>query len=89
MVGLTACAGVNSSIPIRLWYASDNTTFVEYLWHAQDDRWELMEIWTGYSGASSVGCWSGERNVSYTGLVNTDNTLTTGTTVRREATRPR
>ena len=76
VVGLTACAGINSSIPIRLWYAADSTTFEEYLWHAEDDQWELMDTWRGYSGASSVGCWNGNRNESYVGLVNLNNALT-------------
>jgi len=57
LVGLQACwSGLNSSVPIRLFYASNSKIFKEYLWRAHDDKWMWQRSWSNYSGAAGVGC---------------------------------
>lgn len=76
LVGLTACwSSINASIPIRLWYASDNETFEEYLWFAERDEWVRQPSWQGYNGAAGVGFHTGAGFNTYVGMVNTRNEL--------------
>ena len=59
---------------MRLWYASDNVTFQEYL--LQDDEWKWQQSWEGYHGAAGVGCYSWSRGVNiYAGFVNINNNV--------------
>lgn len=63
-------------MPIRLFYASDNTTFEEYLWFAQDDVWAWQRSWKGYSGTAGVACdHQGDPFYRYVGMVNLQNQL--------------
>jgi hypothetical protein len=76
MVGLGACwSGINGSIPMRLWYASDNTTFEEHLYHDDEGEWKWQQSWEGFSGAAGVGCYSLTQNDSciYAAFVNVQN----------------
>lgn len=75
LVGLHACwAGIGARSPIRLWYASDNVTFQEYL--LQDEQWKWQRSWEGYHGAAGVGCYSwGRGDNVYSGFVNTNNNV--------------
>ncbi|KAM0715748.1 hypothetical protein Q7P37_008262 [Cladosporium fusiforme] len=75
LVGLHACwAGIGSKAPIRLWYASGNTTFEEYLF--KDEEWKWQRSWEGYYGAAGVGCYSWSRGPNiYAGFVNTNNNV--------------
>lgn len=59
---------------MSLWFASDSTTFQEYLY--QDDEWKWQRSWEGYNGAAGVGCFSwGAGPYKYVGFVNVDNQL--------------
>jgi hypothetical protein len=70
---MQACWAINNSVPIRLFYASDNMTFEEYLWFMEDDTWEWRRSWKNYSGAASIGCYKGGPTYRYAALVNLDN----------------
>lgn len=62
LVGMTACSGTGNDNPIRLFYASSNTTFEEYLWNMQDDTWRRLRSWEGFNGAAAVRCYIGSDN---------------------------
>lgn len=76
MVGVQACWAINFSVPIRIFYASDETTFEEYLWFAQDDTWAWQRSWKGYSGTAGVACdHQGDSFYRYVGMVNLQDQL--------------
>lgn len=77
MVGLKACSVHNGSLSasIRLFYASSSATIQEWIWFSDEDRWAPKQNWTGYSGASSVGCYTFDTSFEYVALVNTNNTV--------------
>lgn len=55
--------------PLRLWYASDNATFQEYV--RKGNAWTREKTWKGYSGAAGVSCYStGGGDFVYVGLIN-------------------
>lgn len=59
---------------MRLWYASAETTFEEYIF--SDDEWTWQRSWHNYSGAAGVGCYSwGPDEYTYATFVNLDNVL--------------
>lgn len=66
-------AGINESIPLRLWYASDSTTFEEYLYHDNEGEWKWQQSWPNMSGAAGVGCYSWGPNNMYVAFVNLQN----------------
>jgi hypothetical protein len=74
LVGLHACIDSSDTAAMRLWYASDDTTFEEYAF--TNDAWAWQRSWRNYSGAAGVGCYSwGTDNYTYASFVNLDNTL--------------
>lgn len=76
LIGLHACYGGRSTTPIRLWYAADETSFEEYLYH--ENQWKWQRSWRDLSGAAGVGCYSwGEppNNFIYVAFVNLENQL--------------
>jgi hypothetical protein len=74
LVGLHACIDSSDTAAMRLWYASDDTTFEEYAF--TNDAWAWQRSWHNYSGAAGVGCYSwGTDNYTYASFVNLDNTL--------------
>jgi len=75
LVGLHACwVGKDRQAPLRLWYASDNATFQEYV--RKRNGWTRERTWEGYSGAAGVGCYSmGVGDLIYVALINTSNEL--------------
>ena len=50
---------------MRLWYASNNTTFEEYLYHDDEGEWKWQRSWENFSGAAGVGCYTWARNHAY------------------------
>lgn len=76
LVGLAACdSAINESIPIRLFYAFNSTSFEEYLWKADEDEWVWQQTWPDYSAAAGVGCHTGVGYNRYVGLVRPSNRL--------------
>ena len=75
LVGLTACWGTSNDIPIRLFYASSNTTFEEYLWNMKADKWLWQKRWEGYNGAAAVRCLGVSGGNRYVALMNSDNQI--------------
>ena len=59
LIGLTACWGTSNDFPIRLFYASSNATFEEYLWRRPDDTWHWQRSWDGFNGAAAIRCYGG------------------------------
>ena len=76
LIGLHACPA-SPNADMRLWYASNETTFEEYTFgNDDDDEWTWQRSWTGYSAAAGVGCYSwGPDNYTYAAFVNLDNAL--------------
>lgn len=76
MVGLKACwSSINTSVPIRLFYASNATTIQEYLWWADEDNWVWQNSWNDYDGAANVGCRDGDGSNTHLGLVTLNNQI--------------
>lgn len=74
---MSACwSSINASVPIRLFYASDNATLQEYLWWSERDEWVWQRSWEGYDGAASIGCYDGDwGDYTYIGLLKPNNEL--------------
>jgi len=58
---------------VRLWYASDSTTFEEYLYHDSEGEWRWQQSWKNLSAAAGVGCYSWGPNNIYAAFVNLQN----------------
>lgn len=57
LAGLNVCwAGIDNTLTMRLWYASSNTSFEEYLYNNEEREWNWQKRWDGFSGAAGVGC---------------------------------
>lgn len=57
LTGLNVCwAGIDGTLTMRLWYASSNTTFEEYLYNNEERQWDWQKRWEGFSGTAGVGC---------------------------------
>ncbi|KAM0720683.1 hypothetical protein Q7P37_004820 [Cladosporium fusiforme] len=80
LVGMQACWAGRSSLKgeygMRIWIATNSTTFTEYLWYEGEETWSQQREWIGYNGAAGVGCYSwGEDERSYVALVTTRNNV--------------
>lgn len=75
LVSMASCWGTNNSVPIRLFYASTDKTFEEYLWRSADETWHWQRRWEGYNGAAGVSCYRGAGPNRYLGLINTNSEL--------------
>jgi hypothetical protein len=65
-----AGSGGSSEDGMRIWFASNSTTFQEYIWYDSDDTWTWQREWTDYNGAAGIGCYSwGEDTTAYVTLV--------------------
>lgn len=72
-----ACWGGRKDVVLRFWYASNATTFEEYI-QGQDGEWRRQLPWTGKSGAAGVGCFSWGSPIHkyiYAAFVNLDSQL--------------
>ncbi|KAM0723574.1 hypothetical protein Q7P37_000561 [Cladosporium fusiforme] len=74
LIGMTACWGANNSVPIRLFHASSNSTFEEYLWRMTDKTWHWQRSWTDKNGAAGVACQR-SGTYRYLGLSNSNNQI--------------
>lgn len=75
LIGLHACPA-SPNADMRLWYASNETTFEEYTFSNDADEWTWQRSWTNYSGAAGVGCYSwGPDDYTYAAFANLDNDL--------------
>lgn len=75
LIGLHACwAGYSNNVPIRLWHASDESTFEEYVFYSDENEWRWQRTWNDYSGAAGIGCysWTGPNNFIYAAFVNSN-----------------
>jgi hypothetical protein len=71
-----AGSGRFSEYGMRIWFASNSTTFQEYIWYDPDDTWKWQRDWTGYNGAAGVGCYSwGEGTTAYVTLITLRNNV--------------
>ena len=74
LVGMQACRTSGSGA--RIWFASDSTTFQEYVSYDTVGPWTWQRDWTGYNGAAGVGCYSGgESTTAYVTLVTLSNNV--------------
>jgi hypothetical protein len=61
---------------MRIWFASNSTTFQEYIWDYPDDTWKWQREWSGYNGAAGVGCYSwGDSTTAYVTLMTLRNNV--------------
>jgi hypothetical protein len=76
LVGMQACWAGTSEYSARIWFASNSTTFQEYIWYGTEDTWTWQREWTGYNGAAGVGCYSwGGGTTTYVTLVTLSNNV--------------
>ena len=81
LVSLTACWEISNDFPVRLFYASSNATFEEYLWRRPGDTWHWQQSWEGFNGAASIRCYGGsdgnadEGANRYLVLINSNNQI--------------
>lgn len=76
LVGMQACWAGNLGVGMRIWFASNSTTFQEYIWYDPEDTWRWQREWTGYNGAAGVGCYSwGPNTTAYVTLVTLKNNV--------------
>ncbi|KAF2438242.1 hypothetical protein P171DRAFT_437303 [Karstenula rhodostoma CBS 690.94] len=63
------------STGINLWFASDESTFQQYVWYSNDeDAWVKVSPWTNKNVHAGVGCFSwGAGSNTYTMMVNENN----------------
>lgn len=72
---MQACLASTSteSPAIRIWYASSNSTFEEYLWRSGETVWTWQRQWKGYSGTAGIACnVQVDSSGTYVALVNAD-----------------
>lgn len=85
-VGLLICYYANNnadtelsgsgSVGLRLWAASNATTFQQLGWSATSDAWTYNQDWTGLNGHVSPACYSwGGGFTSYVTFVDLDNQM--------------
>jgi hypothetical protein len=74
---LNVCwAGIDGTLTMRLWYASSNTTFEEYLYNNEEREWDWQKQWAGFSGAAGVGCVTDpDHPYIYAAFVNLQNSV--------------
>jgi len=66
---------------VRLFYASSNATFEEYLWNMRLKTWHWQQRWEGFNGAAAIRCYGGSDGNSdgganrYLVLMNSDNQI--------------
>jgi hypothetical protein len=87
LAGLNVCwAGIDGTLTMRLWYASSNTTFEEYLYNNEERAWDWQKRWEGFSGAAGVGCVTDpDHPYIYAAFVNLKGSVEIYYRTRREA----
>ncbi|KAF2703845.1 hypothetical protein K504DRAFT_485591 [Pleomassaria siparia CBS 279.74] len=67
--------GVDKTIGINLWFPSDDSTFQQYVWYRNAEKWEKLSPWLGKNVYAGVGCysWEDQSTTSYTMMVNNQN----------------
>lgn len=58
-------------VGMRLWYASNSTTFQQYGWRRSSNAWVYEETWSNLNGYTSPGCytWGPSETITYTAFV--------------------
>lgn len=71
---LPSSGNASTEYGMRMWYASDDNTFLQYGWRYGDKNWTAQGQFDNLNGHAGVGCYSwGPGTVTYVMFVNTDN----------------
>jgi hypothetical protein len=57
------------NVGMRIWFASNATTFQQYGWREGDTAWNYQQSWNGKNGHAGIGCYSWDTAVGSTTYV--------------------
>jgi hypothetical protein len=64
------------NVGMRIWFASNTTTFQQYGWRDGDDEWDYQQSWHGKNGHAGIGCYSwAPGTTTYVMMLNQTNEL--------------
>ncbi len=65
-----------SHMGMDIWFATDDSTFIQYAWYVGKTTWVQIQKWPGFNGHAGVGCYSwGAGTTTYAMLANKQNNL--------------